>query len=231
MGVLNARLFVSLAVATIGAAGACQSFSGGDDEPTDAGGADTSTTAVPEGAVAEGAVPDASVTDATTDDGSTPCSSDAGLLYCDSFEEPGTSCGLAWKVMNGSGERVSGAAHSGAQFCRFCANAKLAALMQSFSFAAQTSYVLSAWVRLAAHPDAAAPATMTGQLILYGDGGAQLGRNDQSAMLSLSQWQHIQSALTDASAVVREDVLFYPEPYADAVGDCIDIDDVTISPQ
>jgi len=228
---LTARLVALLAVACL-VGGACQVFSGTDEPASDAGVVDTG--AAPDAPpTADGSTPDTSVPDAADaavlDAPASPCSLDAGLAYCESFEGAGASCGLSWHPMNGSATRITGLAHGGAQFCRFCANAPAAQLQQGFAFAGRSNYLLSAWVRLAAHPDASAPPSTTQQLLAYDDAGNQIGRDDEHALPSPAEWRQIQSTLSDAAAGTREDIYFYPEPFGNAVGDCIDIDDVTLT--
>ena len=178
------------------------------------------------GPEAEAPTPDAAV-----EPGPKPCTVDAGLLYCESFEDISeTTCGIEWKAKNGSALRIAGNAHGGTGFCRFCTNASSAQLTQTFSFTNQASYVLSAWVRMPTQPDGGAP-TNTAQLFVYAADAGELARSNELAEVGPQEWILMQASVSTASGAVSELVAFFPGVYSANQGYCIDIDDVTLAPK
>ncbi len=211
---------------TLIALAACNSFSATDESATDGGAERAPTGDVETAPEAEAPTPDAAV-----EAGLNPCIGDAGLLYCESFEDISkTTCGVEWKAMNGSAVRVAGNGHGGTGFCRFCTNASTAQLTQTFTFSNHANYVLSAWVRMPTKPDGGAP-TNTEQLFVYAADAGEVARSNQIAAVGPQDWVLMQASVSAASGAVSELVGFFPGVYSANQGYCIDIDDVTLAPK
>jgi len=233
---LRGALFAaSLAITTCGIVVACGSFSGSDATgnrgPDDA----TAATDAPLNEIADaGAALDATTQDndagSSTMDATPPsaCTVDAAAIaFCDSFEVPGAfACGGGWSPVKGSGTVITGGAHGGSSFCRFCPTSSLAELDQRFTLTSTNSYGMSAWVRAGPRPDASTTEEGTTQFFAYLDGG-QIERTDVTFVLS-DKWTMVQSSVMDSGLGTSELINFYAEPFGANVGECIDIDDVVV---
>jgi hypothetical protein len=229
--VLRAAACASIALACVSGAVACGGFSATDAPVESEAGAETSATDTSVATDAsDGAVIDAAdAADALAPD---PCAQDAGFLHCESFETA-SSCDLPWIPSSASWTLMTGDGHSGTGFCRYCATGTNTEVRQTFSFSMVSGYALSVWVRQSGTaPDAAGPAVAGAGIFVFPDaspGVAPLVNSTQFTALSTTEWRRIQSSVIGAAAGVREVVTIAPNPSANSIGECFDVDDVTIA--